>query len=245
MTDSHILSLNNVRASAGKKQVLDGISFGIAKGEIHVLMGPNGSGKSTLAQVIMGNPAITLDAGSIEFAGEDITKALPDERAKKGLFVGFQHPAEIPGVGQVAFVRSVLASRLEPLAPADVFTKSLESSLERVGLGPQFLERNVNEGFSGGEKKRNEVFQLSVFRPKLTIMDEIDSGLDVDGSRMVGDELSRFVADGGSLLVITHSAERVQALNPHAVYIMKGGRIVKQGNAELLNFVHEHGFESL
>ena len=240
-----ILSVNNVRASVADTLVLDGVSFSIGAGEIHVLMGPNGSGKSTLAHAIMGNPSIALLSGTIELLGEDITTASPDIRARKGLFVGFQHPVEIPGVGQTAFMRSVLASNAAPLAPVDIFKKSLAPSLERVGLPAHFLDRNVNEGFSGGEKKRNEMFQLSVFDPRMAIMDEVDSGLDIDGSRMVGEELNDFAAKGKSLLVITHTGAACRALNPDKVYIMKHGRIVKQGGKDLIEFVEQHGFESL
>ena len=240
-----ILSVNNVRASVADILVLDGVSFSIGHGEVHVLMGPNGSGKSTLAHAIMGNPSITLLSGMIELLGEDITTASPDIRARKGLFVGFQHPVEIPGVGQTAFVRSVLASNAAPLASADIFKKSLTSSIERVGLSPHFLDRNVNEGFSGGEKKRNEMFQLSVFDPRMAIMDEVDSGLDVDGIKMVAEELNEFVAKGKSLLVITHTGAVCRALNPDAVYIMKGGRIVQRGGKDLIGFVEQHGFENL
>ena len=240
-----LLFLDNLRATIGGKEILRGISLSVYPGEIHVIMGPNGSGKSTLAQAIMGNPLITLVSGTIELLGEDITTASPDIRARKGLFVGFQHPVEIPGVGQMAFVRSVLASNAMPLAPVDIFKKSLASSLERVGLPAHFLDRNVNEGFSGGEKKRNEMFQLSVFDPRMAIMDEVDSGLDVDGSKMVGQELKKFASKGKSLLVITHTGTACRALNPNKVYIMKGGRIVKRGSKDLIGFVEEHGFENL
>ena len=240
-----ILSVNNLRASVGNTLVLDGVSFSIGVGEVHVLMGPNGSGKSMLAQAIMGNPLITLLSGTIEFLGEDITALSPDIRARKGLFVGFQHPVEIPGVGQMAFMRSVLASNAVPVTSADIFKKSLDTLLERVGLPLHFLDRNVNEGFSGGEKKRNEMFQLSVFDPRMAIMDEVDSGLDIDGSRMVGEELNEFVAKGKSLLVITHTGAACRALNPDAVYIMKGGRIAQRGGKDLIEFVEEHGFGSL
>lgn len=240
-----ILSVNNLHVSINNTTILNGVSFCVGRGELHVLMGPNGCGKSTLAQAIMGNPLITIVSGTIQLLGEEITAALPEVRAQKGLFVGFQHPVEIPGVGQMTFVRSVLASNAVHLDSHDAVKKSLVPIWERVGLPEHFLDRNINEGFSGGEKKRNEMFQLAVFNPHIAIMDEIDSGLDVDGSRMVGEELQAFIDKGKSLLLITHSGRACRGLNPDVVYIMKSGRIIKQAGKDLMQFVEEHGFESL
>ena len=239
------LSINNLHASIGDKLILEDISFSIGAGELHVLMGPNGSGKSTLARAVMGDTSIIIHSGIIEFCGEDITHAPPDVRAKKGLFLGFQHPVEVAGVGQIAFMRSVLINNEKSLASGAAFNESLVSALERAGLPVSFLDRNVNEGFSGGEKKRNEMFQLAVFNPRMAIMDEVDSGLDVDGARMAGEYFQNFVSTGKSLFLITHSGAIARALNPHGVYIMKGGRIVERGSKDLLRFVEERGFETL
>ena len=244
MPDS-MLSVENVCASVDNKLILNEVSFSVGKGEIHVLMGPNGSGKSTLAHVIMGDPKIALTSGTVRFFNEDISAMSPDARAKKGLFVGFQYPVEIPDVGQMAFMRSVFASNAMPLVSVDAFCAQVVPVLERVGLAPHFLDRNVNQGFSGGEKKRNEMFQLSVFNPQMAIMDEIDSGLDVDGTRMVAEELRTFADAGKSVLLITHLGTVAQALVPDAVYIMKGGRIVKCGGKDLMEFVEAHGFENI
>lgn len=240
-----ILSVNNLHVSINQTPVLNGLSLSVGAGEVHVLMGPNGSGKSTLAVAIMGSPLVTITSGTIEFCGADITNDPPEARAKKGIYLGFQNPAELFGVGMMPFLRSVLASSGATLDSEIIFKERMGLALQRTGLAPHVLDRNVNEGFSGGEKKRNEVFQLSVFNPRIAVMDEIDSGLDVDGARIVGEELQRFVTNGGSLLLITHSVNSARALNPHRVYIMKGGRIVKQGGKDLMEFVEENGFESL
>lgn len=241
-----IFFVNNLYVSIGQIPVLNGVSLSMGAGEVHVLMGPNGSGKSTLAAAIMGSPLVTITSGTIEFCGVDITNNSTEERAKKGLYLGFQNPAELAGVGMMPFLRSVLASSGAALDSETIFKERMGLALQRTGLAPHVLDRNVNEGFSGGEKKRNEVFQLSVFNPRIAVMDEIDSGLDVDGSRMVGEELQRFVTSGGSLLLITHSVKSARVLNPHRIYIiMKGGRIVKQGGKDLMEFVEENGFESL
>jgi Fe-S cluster assembly ATP-binding protein len=240
-----ILCVNNLHVSIDKTPVLNGVSLSVGAGEVHVLMGPNGSGKSTFAAAIMGSPLVTITSGTIGLMGIDITNDSPEARAKKGLYLGFQNPAELAGVGMVPFLRSVLASGGVPLDSEIIFKERMGLTLQRTGLAPHVLDRNVNEGFSGGEKKRNEVFQLSVFNPRIAVMDEIDSGLDVDGSRIVGEELQRFVAGGGSLLLITHSVNSARILNPHRVYIMKGGRIVKQGDKDLIEFVEKNGFESL
>jgi len=240
-----ILFVNNLHASIGHTPVLNGVSLSVGAGEVHVLMGPNGSGKSTLAAAIMGSPVVTITSGTIGLYGIDITNDSTEERAKRGLYLGFQNPAELAGVGMMTFLRSVLASNGAPLDSEVIFKERMVSLVERTGLAWQVLDRNLNEGFSGGEKKRNEVFQLSVFQPKVAVMDEIDSGLDVDGARIVGEELKRFVAGGGSLFLITHSGMAARALNPRVVYIMKDGKIVKQGDKDLMEFIETHGFDSL
>lgn len=240
-----ILSINNLYVSIDNTPVLHGVSFSMNEGEVHVLMGPNGSGKSTLAAAIMGSPLVVITSGTITLCGTDITNDPTEDRAKKGLYLGFQNPVELAGVGMMPFLRSVFASNGAPLHPEAIFKERMELVLQRTGLAAHILDRNVNEGFSGGEKKRNEVFQLSVFNPRVAVMDEIDSGLDVDGSRMVSEELQLFTDGGGSVLLITHSAMTAWALNPRTVYIMKAGRIVKQGEKNLAQFVETHGFESL
>lgn len=239
------LSVHNLHTEINGTTVLSGVNLSIGQGEIHVLMGPNGSGKSTLAAAIIGSPLVMVTSGAVHLRDEDITAASPEDRAKKGLYLAFQHPTEITGVGMMPFVRSVLASKHMVVSGHDQFKKDIEATLERVGLAGNTIERNVNEGFSGGEKKRNELFQLSIFQPSVAIMDEIDSGLDVDGTQMAAKELQQFADTGGSLLLITHTGILARALKSHGVYIMKGGRIVSSGSNDLLEFVETHGFESL
>lgn len=207
-------------------------------------MGPNGSGKSTLAHAIMGSPLVTVTLGSLEFEGEDITHALPEDRAQKGLYLGFQYPVELPGIGMVSFVRNVLASAKKNVLPEADLRTYLGSSVSRVGLPAHFLDRNVNEGFSGGEKKRNEVFQLGIFQPRLAIMDEFDSGLDVDGLHLVAKDLTEFMTNNRSLLLITHSVDIGRTIEPDCVHIMKEGLIVQSGGKDLLQIVGANGFES-
>ncbi len=244
MTES-ILSINNLKASINGTPVLNGVFLSMGTGELHVLMGPNGSGKSTLAHAMMGSPYVSITSGTITLNGEDITVDPPEVRAKKGLFLGFQNPVEIPGVGTELLVRTVRASSHAFVYTPEQFKKILEAELERVGLGGTMLARGINEGYSGGEKKRNELLQLSVFTPRLAIMDEIDSGLDVDGVQMAARELKKFVASGGSLLVITHAGVMARMLDPDIVYIMKGGKIMTTGGKDLMTAVEENGFESI
>ncbi|MDP3770437.1 MAG: Fe-S cluster assembly ATPase SufC [bacterium] len=237
---SNLLTLKNFHVSVNGIEVLRDISLCVPKGEIHILMGPNGSGKSTLAQAIMGSPLVMVTSGSLEFEGEDITHAVADERAQKGLYLGFQYPAELPGVGMASFVRNVLAYSKKP----KLSEEDLILSVGRVGLPAHFLDRNVNEGFSGGEKKRNEVFQLRVFQPRMAIMDEFDSGLDVDGLRLIAKELTEFITKDRSLLLITHQADIGRIIQPDRVHIMKEGRIVESGGKDLLHVIGLNGFES-
>ena len=240
-----LFSVYNLYVEINGTPVVNGVDLSMGRGEIHVLMGPNGSGKSTLAHAIMGSPSVKVASGSVYLHSDDITNASPEDRARKGLYLAFQHPAEIAGVGMTAFMRSVLASKEMPMEKHDEFKKNLEEQIGRVGLAVDILERNVNEGFSGGEKKRNELFQLSVFNPKVAVMDEIDSGLDVDGAQMAARELNDFARAGGAVLAITHAGVMARALNPHRVYIMKGGKIITMGGKELVEFVESNGFESL
>lgn len=240
-----LLSVHNLHVEINGTPVLSGVDLSIGRGEIHVLMGPNGSGKSTLAAAIMGSPLVAVTLGDVYIEDENITAASPEDRAKKGLYLAFQHPAEIVGVGMMPFVRSVLASKQMAMSEHGQFKKDINGALERVGLAGNTIERNVNEGFSGGEKKRSELFQLSVFQPRIAIMDEIDSGLDVDGAQMAAYELRQFADGGGSLLVITHAGIMARALNPHHVYIMKAGKIVMSGGNNIIDAVEADGFESL
>lgn len=240
-----ILSINNLRVSIDDKAVLNGISFTMGAGEIHILMGPNGSGKSTLAHALMGDPSVHVVSGNMELCGEDITHASVEERAKKGLYLGFQNPVELSDVGMMPFLRSIHGANTLALCREPAFREQMTALLARAGLASSMLDRNVNEGFSGGEKKRNEMFQLSVLNPRVAIMDEVDSGLDKDGARMVEEALCRFTQKGGSLLFITHSMSTARALCPQKVYIMEEGRIAACGDKNLLDIVETRGFEAI
>ena len=238
------LSLSDIRLAVGEREIVKGVDLSIKEGEIHILMGPNGSGKSTLAAGVMGSPHVTVVTGHIEFRGEDITAAAPEERARRGLYLGFQYPVELPGVGMMIFLRSALAARGDVLASEDEFRAHSISIAASIGLKEELVVRDVNVGFSGGEKKRNELVQLGIIKPRLAILDEYDSGLDVEGISMAAGLLRRFIEEEGrSLLVITHSGAIVDLLDPAAVHVMREGRIVAKGGRELVHRVAERGFE--
>lgn len=238
-----LLSVENLRVSTGDKEILRGVDVRIGAGEIHFLMGPNGSGKTTFANALMGSPAIRVTGGKIEFGGEDVSLLPPEARAKMGMYLGFQYPVEIPGVGFVLFLRNTLAARGAALSSDGDFRAALAAHGERLRLPAGLLERNLNEGFSGGEKKRSELLQLSVLQPRLAILDEIDSGLDVDGLRAAAAALREFLTKDRSLFLITHYGQMAEYLKPDAVHIMSGGRIVRSGGQELIASVEANGFE--
>ena len=241
-----------------KEEILKGVSLRVLPGELHVIMGPNGSGKSTLAQAIMGNPKFTVDGGRIAVDNREITKLAPDKRAKLGLFLAFQHPVEVPGVKMYQFLR--MAGRVTPLrhvkrgfagrekngeSKAGEFREFLERAkeeLKTVGLEENFLERSLNEGFSGGEKKRSEIFQLAILSPKIAILDEPDSGLDVDGQKIVAQKVTELVKSGTGILLITHNPRILKFLKPDKVYVMIDGLIVKSGSIKLARQIEEKGY---
>lgn len=239
---SFLLSIKNLHAVIADQEILKGVDLEIEKGQIHFLMGPNGSGKSTLAQVLMGSSHASVTQGEIFFQGENVTSLAPEERARRGLYLGFQYPAEVTGVGMIPFLRGALASRGVALSPETEFRSDLAPLVANLGMSPVFLDRNVNEGFSGGEKKRSEIFQLQVFKPTLAVLDEFDSGLDVDGLRSAAASLKDFMNRERALLVITHYGKIIDYLKPDAVHIMLDGRIVKRGDKELVGLIEESGF---
>lgn len=236
-------SVKNIHASVGEKKILHGVDMEVEAGEIHILMGPNGSGKSTFAAALMGSPHVKIESGTLLFSSEDITGLLPEERARKGMYLGFQYPAELPGVGIPTFLRSALASRGIALPPDAEFRAGLIHEAEKIGLPQVMLERNVNEGFSGGEKKRHEIFQLSILKPSFAILDEFDSGMDIDGIRAAAAALREFLTPERSLLIITHYGRIAEYLKPDKVHIMVSGKIAKSGGAELIEQVEGEGFE--
>lgn len=242
-----MLEIRNLCASVEDKPILKGINLTIPDGEVHVIMGPNGSGKSTLSQVIVGNPRFEVTEGSITFNGTDLLELAPEERSHEGIFMSFQTPIEIPGVSMVNFMRAAINAKrkyqgLEPLPVAE-FLKIMKEKRALVGLDAQLAGRSVNEGFSGGEKKRNEIFQMAMLEPSLSILDETDSGLDVDALRIVADGFNTLRTPEKSALVITHYQRMLDYLKPDTVHILVDGRIVKSGTLELGYEIERNGFD--
>jgi Fe-S cluster assembly ATP-binding protein len=233
----------------GDKPILKGLSLTVNAGEVHAVMGPNGSGKSTLAQVLAGNPAYEVTGGSIEYAGRDLLEMEPEARAQAGIFLAFQYPVEIPGVSNAYFLRAAYnevrkargEGEVDPLEFADI----MEQKLAFVDMDPGMLNRSVNTGFSGGEKKRNEILQLAVLEPSLAILDETDSGLDIDALRTVADGVNKLRSGDRSFIVVTHYQRLLNYIVPDVVHVLAGGRIVKSGGKELALALEEKGYDWL
>ena len=236
----------HVETKDGIKPILKGVNLTVNSGETHAIMGPNGSGKSTLAYTLAGHPKYVVDSGQVLLDGEDILKMTPDERAKAGIFLAMQYPVEVPGVSMTNFLRTA-KTEVDGKAPAiRTWTKELSEAMKRLKMDPKFATRSVNEGFSGGEKKRAEVLQLELLKPKFAILDETDSGLDVDAVRTVSEGVRLFrERTHGSLLIITHSTRILEALHVDAAHVMEEGVIVRNGGAELVDEINEKGFGSL
>ena len=241
---AELLRVDNVRASIEEKEILKGINLTINKGEIHVVMGTNGAGKSTLANVIMGNPAYKVTEGSIVFDGENITEEAVNDRAKKGIFMSFQHPISVPGITVENFIRTAKNTITGENVRALAFKKELKTKMEELSFDTSYANRYVNEGFSGGERKKNEILQMSILNPKLAILDETDSGLDVDAVRIVSEGVNRFHNEENAVLIITHHNQILQKLNPNYVHILIDGRIVKTGGPELVREIEEKGYDA-
>ena len=240
-----LLRVDNVYASVDGKEILSGLSLTIREGETHVLMGPNGAGKSTLDNVIMGNPEYHIDSGRIYFEGEDITALKTDERARRGIFMSFQTPEEVPGVTLEDFLRvSRKALTGEPLK-VFAFRKELRQTMAGLQMDESYAGRYLNVGFSGGEKKKAEIVQMLTLKPKFAMLDETDSGLDVDAVRIVSEGIRRFKNETNSLLIITHNAKILEELQVDQVHILSGGRIVESGGAELIEEIGREGFARL
>ena len=242
-----MLKIKNLHASAGAKEILKGISLEVNKGEVHAIMGPNGSGKSTLAQVIAGHPGYEVTSGSVEYEGEDLLEMDAEERAQKGVFLAFQYPVEIPGVTNAYFLRAAYnemrkARGQEEADPID-FLEVLEEKLKVVEWGPEIMSRAVNAGFSGGEKKRNEILQLAVLEPKLAILDETDSGLDIDALRIVAAGVNKLRNPNRSFVVVTHYQRLLNYIVPDYVHVLSSGRIVKSGGKELAHELEARGYD--
>jgi Fe-S cluster assembly ATP-binding protein len=244
-----LLEIENLHATAGDAEILKGVSLSVDAGEVHAIMGPNGSGKSTLAQVLAGHPAYRVTAGSVTFAGQDLLDMEAEERAHAGVFLAFQYPVEIPGVTNAYFLRTSYnairkARGLEELDPMD-FLDLLEERLKVVEWGPEIMERAVNFGFSGGEKKRNEILQMAVLEPRLSVLDETDSGLDIDALRIVAKGVNALRRPDSATVLVTHYQRLLDYIIPDRVHVLAGGRIVKSGGKELALELEARGYEWL
>ena len=242
-----MLEVRNLHATIADKEILKGIDLTVKDGEIHAIMGPNGSGKSTLSAVLTGNPLYTVTDGSAVFNGKDLLEMGADERANEGIFLSFQYPVEIPGVSMTNFMKAAVNAKrkyqgLEPLKAAD-FMKLMREKRDLVGLDSKLSHRSVNEGFSGGEKKRNEIFQMAMLQPKLSILDETDSGLDVDAMRIVADGVNKMHTSKTSTIVINHYDRLLDMIKPSVVHILYNGRIVRTGGPELAREIEKRGYD--
>lgn len=242
---AQFLRINNLHAKTGDKEILKGLNLEVGKGEVHVIMGPNGAGKSTLASVLMGHPKYEITEGSIEFGGEVLNDMEPHERAKAGLFLSFQYPQEIPGLTLENFLRTAkMAITGEPINPIE-FHMDFQEKMARLDMKGEYAARYLNEGFSGGEKKKSEILQMLVLEPKLAILDETDSGLDVDAVRIVASGVKEFHSSENSLIIITHHSRITEFLAIDRVHLLMDGRIVQSGDSTLVQQVEEMGFAAL
>ena len=244
-----MLEVKNLHARIGDKEILRGIDLTIKNGETHAIMGPNGSGKSTLSAVLVGNPLYEVTEGTVTFNGKDLLAMKPEERAHEGLFLSFQYPVEIPGVSMTQFMRAAINEKRKfqglPALNAADFLKLMREKRKVVELDSKLSSRSVNEGFSGGEKKRNEIFQMAMLEPKLAILDETDSGLDVDAMRIVAEGVNKLRTPENSRIVITHYDRLLEMIRPEVVHVLYQGRIVKTAGPELAVEIQQRGYEWL
>jgi Fe-S cluster assembly ATP-binding protein len=245
MADLEITNLH-VAAEDEEKEILTGVDLTVPQGEIHALMGPNGSGKSTLANAIMGHPSLEVTEGSIRFDGEEITEADPDERSRAGLFMAFQYPVAVPGVTVAKYLRMIVnahrEARGEPEIKLKEFSRTTQEAMEMMDVPREFSSRYLNEGFSGGEKKRMEILQMALLEPRMAVLDETDSGLDIDALQTVADGVNRFAGPDMGVLIITHYQRILHLVEPDRVHVLFQGRIVKSGGPELVTQLEEKGY---
>jgi len=249
MNNDVLLDIRNLHAGVEDKQILKGVDLQVRRGEVHAVMGPNGAGKSTLGGVLSGRPTFTVTEGSVTFDGRDLLALSPEERSWAGLFMSFQYPVEIPGVSITNFMKAAVGARrkalgLPELSPAE-FLKLLKEKMALLKMKGEFARREVNVGFSGGEKKRNEIFQMAMLEPTLSILDETDSGLDVDALRIVAEGVNRLRTPQTAAIVITHYQRLLEYIVPDVVHILKDGRIVRTGGRELVDQIEKEGYESI
>lgn len=242
-----MLKIENLHASIAGKEILKGINLEVKPGEVHAIMGPNGSGKSTLSNVLVGHPAYTITEGKVTFNGKDLLSLAPEDRSHEGLFLSFQYPVEIPGVSMVNFMRTAVNEQRKynglPALSANEFLKLMREKRALVELDSKLANRSVNEGFSGGEKKRNEIFQMAMLEPKLSILDETDSGLDIDALRIVAEGVNKLRTPETSAIVITHYQRLLNYIKPDIVHVLYQGRIVKTAGPELALELEERGYD--
>ena len=242
-----MLKISNLQAKIGEKEILRGLNLEVKAGEVHAIMGPNGAGKSTLASVLAGRDTYEVTSGTVEFEGEDLLELAPEERAAKGVFLAFQYPIEIPGVSTTNFLKTAVNEmrkyRGEDPMDAVQFLKMYKQKMNIVNIDQSLLNRSLNEGFSGGEKKRNEIFQMAVLNPKLAILDETDSGLDIDALRIVAEGVNKLKSADNSTIVITHYQRLLDFIVPDFVHVLYKGRIVKSGTKELALELEERGYD--
>ena len=244
-----LLSINNLKVSIAEKIIISGLNLTINHGEVHAIMGPNGSGKSTLAKTLAGHPECNIHAGSINYLGKKIIDLSVEERANEGIFLGFQYPIEIPGLSNTAFLKAALNAKKKSQGDEEItavdFLKELKHNAEVIGMDQAFLNRGVNEGFSGGEKKRNEILQMMMLKPRLSILDETDSGLDIDAMKTVANGLNSMRKKDSSFLLITHYDRLLGYIKPDFVHVLSKGQIIQSGDSTLANQLEEKGYEWL
>lgn len=239
-----LLVIDNLHASVAGTEILKGVDLTIERGETHAIMGPNGSGKSTLANVLLGHPLYEVTGGTITYKGEDITEAPPEERGQAGMFLGFQYPEEIPGVSVVNFLRTALSNRTGTDYTVLELRLKVGEAMKELGMDPSFADRYLNEGFSGGERKRNEILQMAVLEPELAVLDETDSGLDIDALRTVAEGVERMRTPDRGFLIITHYQRMLEYITPDFVHIFLDGAIVDSGGADLADRIEDSGYDS-
>jgi Fe-S cluster assembly ATP-binding protein len=244
-----MLEIKNLHASVAGSEILRGLSLNIGPGEVHAIMGPNGSGKSTLAQVIAGNDAYTVTGGSVSFENQDLLDLEPEERARRGIFLGFQYPVEIPGVNNAYLLKAAVNAKRKHQGLDEVdafeFLKLAKEKMAMLEMDPKFLNRGVNEGFSGGEKKRNEIFQMAMLEPRLALLDETDSGLDIDALRAVAEGVNALRHPDRAIVMVTHYQRLLDYIEPDFVHVLSGGKIVRSGDKTLALELEEKGYDWL
>jgi Fe-S cluster assembly ATP-binding protein len=242
-----LLEVKDLHAGIDGKEILKGLNLEVNRGEVHAIMGPNGSGKSTLSKVLAGHPSYEVISGTVTYDGKNLLELEPDERARDGLFMAFQYPVEVPGVSNSQFLRLAYNEKMKHLGQEELdpleFNDYLKEKAKVVDMDPQFFKRSVNEGFSGGEKKRNEILQMAVLEPKLAILDETDSGLDIDALRIVAEGVNKLRSPDNAIILVTHYQRLLNFIVPDQVHVLAGGRIVKEGGKELAFELEEKGYD--